>query len=111
MGNMASYTCISKHGAQYRNTYGKLIYVKYGVTVETDKMDLGAKGQLSKGWVKIDKKPKAESSDFGLGESGKSIDDMTIPELKLFAAKEGININDLTKKGDILEVIRSATEQ
>jgi hypothetical protein len=63
MAKMVKYRCVSRRGAQYKNPEGRNIFVKEGAIVVTDKMDLGAKGQLSKGW-EIVEDTKAEDAGF-----------------------------------------------
>lgn len=53
----------------------------------------------------------AEYADKPVEESEKSIDDMTVKELRNFAELHQIDISGLEKKADILEIIQMWVEE
>ncbi|MER2061406.1 MAG: Rho termination factor N-terminal domain-containing protein [Aerococcus urinaeequi] len=75
---------------------------------------------VASGFIDLDDDQAKRLADFGVigpapqelvdDQADEPLDKKTIPELRSYAAENGIDLGELTKKGDILDAILKAGE-
>lgn len=100
---MAKFTNYTSGPKGVHTTKG-LVYVEAGKSADLDVSEAEAAAAKATGWFS---RPKVEDDE---NDGPKGLEDHTVPELRVIAEAEGIDLGDASKKADIVAAIEFARE-